>query len=130
MEAISPTPTEPRDDSPDSPKVLIIKQIESIDREIEKFEASVKMMEKKAEELEEAASIQKTEGEVEGGFAATEEEDAKNKNQSLPQMIYAANKVRYRLLCCSHQGLVVLSASTDAIMRVQTMYVGNAGFKG
>ncbi|KAF2358361.1 N-CoR GPS2-interacting domain, partial [Trinorchestia longiramus] len=90
VEAISPTPPEPRDDSPDSSKNQILKKIESVDREIEKFEASIKMMEKKAEELE-AASIHKAEAEKDGSSAAGEDE-AKTKNRSLPQMIYAANK--------------------------------------
>ena len=92
MEAISPTPTEPRDDSPDSNKMQIIKHIENVDKDIERCESSIKMMRKKADELE-AASVLKVDQEGEEG--APGEEEARNRNQSLPQMIYAANKVSH-----------------------------------
>lgn len=86
VEAISPTPTETRDDSPDSVKNQILKQIESVDKDIEKYDASIKMMKKKAEDLE----AQRGAGEEEG--SKSPDEEAKTRNQSLEQIIYAANK--------------------------------------
>ena len=86
VEAISPTPTDTRDDSPDLNKSHIVKQIESVDSEISKYENHVKFLTKKTEDI--TAAMTKDEEEV-----VHEEWDMRTKDRTLAQTIYAANKV-------------------------------------
>ena len=86
MEAISPTPTDSRDDSLYSNKQQLLKQIELIDFELSKCESNIRRLETTARDLE--AATHRSDGEEEG-----QEEENKGRSQSHVQKIYAENKV-------------------------------------
>ena len=89
MEAISPTGPEAGDDREDlrhEQKDSLLQKITKVDRDIAKAESRIAKLKKKQQELEENAQK---------GLSDVNEEEEKPRNQSIAQVIYAENRVRF-----------------------------------